>query len=49
MALVPHRIKKGQVEHASLGTASRHGVATVASASDDEDDALSYFQRLAEE
>ena len=36
MALVPHRIKKGQVEHASLGTASRHGVATVASASDAE-------------
>jgi len=36
MALVPHRIKKGQVEHASFGTASRHGVATLASASEAE-------------
>ena len=33
MALVPHRRTKGQVEHASLGSASRHGVATIASAS----------------
>lgn len=36
MALVPHRRSKGQVTNASFASASRHGIATLGSASEEE-------------